>query len=160
MLVSSRGKLESILRIASCEHTAMGEKLRMLILTDYIRSEYRSAIGDADKTPGIMGVLPVFELLRRRGAGWRLGVSVRKHVVIRMRQESFCGGTGQSSARGRNRSLRNCVIPEGTSLGYSEVKLNGGTGICTVLLQNYLNRDLSRSLWEQSLCWERDGIPR
>lgn len=54
MLVNSRGKLESILQIAACEHRAMGGNLRMLILTDYIRSEYRNAIGDTEKTPGII----------------------------------------------------------------------------------------------------------
>lgn len=131
MLVSSRGKLESILRIASCEHTAMGEKLRMLILTDYIRSEYRSAIGDADKTPGIMGVLPVFELLRRRGAGWRLGVLCGSMVVIPDAAGEAFAAELDKAAPGQKPVFKELRDPEGTSLGYSEVKLNGGTGICT-----------------------------
>ena len=38
-LISSVGKLESIQKIANGEVAAMGQRLRMLILTDYIKKE-------------------------------------------------------------------------------------------------------------------------
>ena len=49
MLINSSGKMNSILQIAACEHASLGENLRMLILTDYIRQEYRDAIGRSGK---------------------------------------------------------------------------------------------------------------
>lgn len=82
MLINSRGKLESILRIAACEYTAMGNRLRMLILTDYIRSEYKAAIGNPGKDTYAMGVLPVFEMLRREGPAGRLGVLCGSMIII------------------------------------------------------------------------------
>lgn len=48
MLVNSSGKLDSILNIASCEHTAMGEKLRMLILPDTAREAFTEEINEID----------------------------------------------------------------------------------------------------------------
>lgn len=131
MLVNSRGKLESILRIASCEHTAMGERLRMLILTDYIRSEYRSAIGDAEKTPGIMGVLPIFELLRRRGAGWRLGVLCGSIVVIPDAARTAFEAELDKAAPGQKPEFREFRDVKGVGLGYSEVRAGGRAGACT-----------------------------
>ena len=110
MLVSSRGKLESILRIASCEHTAMGEKLRMLILTDYIRSEYRSAIGDADKTPGIMGVCRYLNFCAEgaQDGGWAF--CAEAWWSYRMRQERAFAAELDKAAPGQKPVLRNCVI--------------------------------------------------
>lgn len=73
IVTSSRGKMESICRIASWEYASMREELRMLILTDYVRKEAEMALGDLEKEVGNIGVLPVFELLRRQAADWRLG---------------------------------------------------------------------------------------
>ena len=64
-MAGSRGKMNSILQIAACEHAALGNELRMLILTDYIRQEYRAALGNPDRELYSMGVFPIFELLRR-----------------------------------------------------------------------------------------------
>lgn len=66
MMVSSLGKLDSIITIAKSEYASIGKELRMLILTDFIRKEYKSAIGCLDKDVHEMGVLPIFENLRRQ----------------------------------------------------------------------------------------------
>ena len=54
----------------------------MLILTDYIRKEYRAVLGNPVKSLHAIGVLPIFELLRRRGTGWRLGVLCGSLIII------------------------------------------------------------------------------
>ncbi|PJM72732.1 hypothetical protein CS006_09230 [Bifidobacterium primatium] len=63
-LVSSAGKLESIGRIVRHESTSMGGRLRMLVLTDYIRADEKRRIGD-DGPITSMGLVPIFETIRR-----------------------------------------------------------------------------------------------
>lgn len=64
LLVSSVGKLQSINTIALAESGALGDRLRMLILTDYIKKDLLKQIGT--QTPiTSMGTVPVFESVRR-----------------------------------------------------------------------------------------------
>ncbi len=65
-LISSLGKLKSIADIAAEEHKNLGEKLRMLILTDYIGQSYMNSIGTAEPITS-MGAVQIFEHLRRSG---------------------------------------------------------------------------------------------
>lgn len=66
LLLNSKGKAGSIVKIAESEVMSYGKDLRMVILTDYIRKEYMKNIGveDAEEVP-VLGVLPFFELVRR-----------------------------------------------------------------------------------------------
>lgn len=64
MLVSSAGKLKSISRIAEEEYKSLGNDLRMLILTDYIKKEMLSCVGTNEEIHTI-GTVPIFESLRR-----------------------------------------------------------------------------------------------
>ena len=126
MLVNSSGKLDSILQIASCEHTAMGEKLRMLILTDYIRGEYKSAIGHPEKDAAAMGVIPVFEMLRRRGAGWRAGVLCGSLVILPdTAEEAFAEEIQRIDLAASLPVFQKFRDDEGTPVGYSEVPVKG-----------------------------------
>ena len=61
MLISSKGKINSILSIAESEYKVLGDGLRMLVLTDYIRREYESVIGSDSGSIENMGVLPFFD---------------------------------------------------------------------------------------------------
>ncbi len=65
LLASSLGKMESICKIAKAEQGALGESLRMVVLSDHIRaSELPKRPGDAFE-PAKLGVIPIFETLRR-----------------------------------------------------------------------------------------------
>lgn len=132
MLVNSSGKLDSILKIASCEHTAMGEKLRMLILTDYIRSEHKSAIGSPEKDAGTMGVIPVFEMLRRRGAGWNPGVLCGSLIIMPdTAKEAFIEELQRIDPGSEQPVFKEFRDPDGTGLGYSEVPVKGKLSLYT-----------------------------
>lgn len=72
MLLSSAGKIDSIRAIMASESTVLGEELRALILTDYIRKEMLPVIG-SDEPLTVMGAVPIFEAVRR---------SVGRHVPI------------------------------------------------------------------------------
>lgn len=86
LLLSSKGKSQSIRAIVSEEYGMLGEGLRLLVLTDYIRGEHEKAVGGADGEISSLGVVPFFELLRRdaasAGSGLRLGILCGTVVVI------------------------------------------------------------------------------
>lgn len=84
LLISSKGKCLSIQRIVESEYVSMGSKLRMLVLTDYIRKEYEKAVGNEEADVFALGVLPFFEQLRRAYAstGLRIGVLCGTIVII------------------------------------------------------------------------------
>ena len=83
MLLSSKGKLNSIIEITKAEAGALGSSLRELILCDYIKKEYMSAIGDPERTIEDNGVLPIFERLRRENMeNIKLGVLCGSVVII------------------------------------------------------------------------------
>ena len=130
MLINSRGKLDSILQIAACEHASLGENLRMLILTDYIRQEYRNAIGNPDRELLSTGVLSIFELLRRKGAGWRLGVLCGTWIILPdTAADAFCEEAGRECS-GYFPAFRRLRGADGEELGYSELALKEKKDIC------------------------------
>ncbi|WP_020621213.1 DEAD/DEAH box helicase family protein [Paenibacillus daejeonensis] len=81
-LVHSASKLSSIERIVGFEKEQLGPQLRMVILSDYIRRE------DMPKSPEDMqplsrlGVVPVFELIRRRAGGLEPAILTGSLVVL------------------------------------------------------------------------------
>ena len=84
LLMTSKGKIKSIKEVARSEYQGFGEKLRMLILTDYIRKEYEKVLGTEEDVTSL-GVLPFFEQLRREAdeiGGVRLGVLCGTIVII------------------------------------------------------------------------------
>jgi len=83
MLITSKGKVESIKEIVKSEYQALGKDLRMLILTDYIKKEFIKSIGDMEKSTDMLGVIPFFEMLRRSNwDGMKLGVLCGTVVII------------------------------------------------------------------------------
>jgi hypothetical protein len=82
LLISSKGKCESIKQIVTSEYQEIGPGLRMLILTDYIRKEYEKAVGVPESDVTSLGVIPFFEQLRREGTIIRLGVLCGTIVII------------------------------------------------------------------------------
>lgn len=65
LLAVSKGKLASIAEITRAEYLSMGKQLRQLILTDYIKKEHLGAIGSPEQPVNELGVVPIFEMLRR-----------------------------------------------------------------------------------------------
>lgn len=66
-LIASTGKLAGIADIVKSEVENRRENLRMLILTDYIKSDELALIG-SEETPDAVSVVSVFETVRRTGA--------------------------------------------------------------------------------------------
>lgn len=64
-LSTSLSKLMSIDEIVDIEHNTLGNDLRMVILTDYIRKEFLTSESQNNLVLNKIGVLPIFEQLRR-----------------------------------------------------------------------------------------------
>lgn len=64
MLVSSMGKLNGISQITLTETHALGDSLRMLILTDFIKEDMLHIVG-TNAAIQTMGAVPIFEAVRR-----------------------------------------------------------------------------------------------
>lgn len=67
LLASSLGKLDSIRAIAEAEQVALGEKLRMVVLSDHIRAGELPRCASDPFKPAKLGVVTIFESLRRAG---------------------------------------------------------------------------------------------
>ena len=82
-LVSSVSKLSAIKNITDFEHGCLGSKLRMVILTDYIRKEYLSEKEANNISLDKIGVISIFEKLRRENRqNLRLGVLTGSVIKI------------------------------------------------------------------------------
>ena len=80
-MVSSVGKLSSISDIAKSEIASMGEKLRMLVLTDYIKKENLSKIASEEEFESV-NVVSIFETLRRACPTIDIGVLSGTLVIL------------------------------------------------------------------------------
>ena len=80
-LISSVGKLESIKSIAKNEVSSMGERLRMLVLTDYIKKENLSKIASAEEFNSV-NIISIFETLRRADLNVNIGVLSGTLVIL------------------------------------------------------------------------------
>ena len=80
-LLSSVGKLNSITEIVRSETAAMGENLRMLVLTDYIKKETLSKAVGAESFQSV-NVVSIFETIRRVGTGAKIGVLSGTLVIL------------------------------------------------------------------------------
>ena len=80
-LLSSVGKLESIKSIVKSEIDSMGDRLRMLILTDYIKKENMSKISSGEDFTSV-NVVSIFETVRRNNPEAKIGVLSGGLVIL------------------------------------------------------------------------------
>ncbi|MBN2686316.1 MAG: DEAD/DEAH box helicase family protein [Pontiellaceae bacterium] len=83
LLSQSSAKLSSMEIISSLEYAAMGNNLRMVILSDFIRKSYIPKPESALEQKFKLGVVPIFEHLRsQRPTEAKLGILTGSLVVI------------------------------------------------------------------------------
>ncbi|MHA1740589.1 MAG: DEAD/DEAH box helicase family protein [Candidatus Thorarchaeota archaeon] len=83
LLRHSVSKVSSVVRIVRAEHAALGDDLRMVILADYVRREMMPKRPDDKTELNKMGVVPLFEAIRRdKPTDLRLGILTGSIVVI------------------------------------------------------------------------------
>lgn len=127
LLANSKGKLKSIMEIVAAEYESMGKGLKLLILTDYIRKEYEKAVGDTSQPVDKIGVVPLFEMLRRElKTEIRLGVICGDLMILPAEASEFLRQAAQrilgDSSKLRFENMRD---GSGTDLGYRKVTVRG-----------------------------------
>jgi len=97
MLASSMGKLTGIDNIAQAEFESLGDKLRMLILTDFIKKEALPQVG-TDAALNVMGTVPIFESVRR-AVGDRAKIALLAGTLVLVPNEIVDEIQGEFRAR-------------------------------------------------------------
>lgn len=102
-LAASLAKLDSVVAVAAAESANLGEELRMVVLSDHLREgELPQAPGEAFH-PARLGVVPIFETLRRAGiAPDAIGVLSGRLVILPL----------STLPRLRELAVRNGLAPE------------------------------------------------
>ena len=80
-LISSIGKLDSIAKITEAETNNMGENLRLLILTDYIKKESIKDLFN-DNISLQISVVSIFEALVKSNPNYRMGILSGNLIVL------------------------------------------------------------------------------
>nr|MDO8111644.1 DEAD/DEAH box helicase family protein [Candidatus Sigynarchaeota archaeon] len=83
LLASSLSKMKSIEEIVKAEYKILGDKLRMVVLTDYIRKDMLPEDANDTRTLNKIGVVPLFETARRMNIeGVKLGALSGSLVLV------------------------------------------------------------------------------
>ncbi|WP_243141083.1 MULTISPECIES: DEAD/DEAH box helicase family protein [unclassified Lactonifactor] len=142
LLITSKGKLNSIQDIVISEYQALGRELRLLILTDYIRKEYIPALGNPGKAADNIGVLPIFEMLRRNlPQELRLGILCGSMVILPSEAVPYLKELAARETGGKiTVTGKELTDKEGTTLGYTEVVIGGRKHTATLLVTKILEK--------------------
>ena len=82
-LTSSISKLNGMKEIVDFEHKQLGSDLRLVILSDFIRKEFFTHSSENNLELNKMGVIPIFEKLRRENTGnKKIGVLTGAMIII------------------------------------------------------------------------------
>ena len=88
-MAGSLAKLGSIAAIAQAEAEALGERLRLLVLSDHVRADELPRAPDGDYRPSRLGVVPIFETLRRALGGQQpLAILTGKLTILPLSLEA------------------------------------------------------------------------
>ena len=133
LLLSSAGKIDSVRSILSSEAAVLGEDLRALILTDYIRRELLPLVG-TDEPLTVMGAVPVFEAARR-AVGRHVPLALLSGTLVILPNDALEEAKACASARGIE-----CTSTPLSGVPYSEVRFAGSNknkvSVITELFQN------------------------
>ncbi|MHA2423691.1 MAG: DEAD/DEAH box helicase family protein [Candidatus Thorarchaeota archaeon] len=90
ILKRSISKMDSIVDIANIEYGSYGSDLRMVVLSDYIRKDYLPSNSSHRPELDKIGVVPIFEALRRAKLnGAKLGVLTGSIIIISRESEEL-----------------------------------------------------------------------
>ncbi len=80
-LLTSMGKMESITKIVDCEYKNLGDNLRLLVLTDFIRKQTTTKVG-TNQNFNDLSVVSIFETIRRHNTTLKIGALSGSLVIL------------------------------------------------------------------------------
>lgn len=145
LLRTSKGKINSMVDIVGQEYKNLGQELRLLILTDFIKKEYLSALGAPDKSVHELGVVPIFENIRRayeKNSGDKeLRLAALSGSVVLIPESARPTLTTILTERKARASIKECGAP-----GYYQVAVSGNQETASSLVTELFNRGEIRVL--------------
>ncbi len=139
LMARSRAKLDSISAIARAESESLGSELRMVILSDHVRANELPRVAGADFKPAKLGVVPIFETLRRARIGsQRLAVLTGSLVILPMESRDKLVALGM--ARGIA-SAELLLGPIAACPGFARLTASGEGSRCAAELVTALLND-------------------
>ncbi len=142
-MIHSLAKCAGIREIVFHEYDNLGAGLRLLILADYIRREYEPALGDPSRTVESLGVVPLFEQIRReaeaRGCPLRLGVLCGSVVILPAEAAETLREMAEEPERLR-------LVPAGKLADYVKVEVSGDRHFITGLVSQLFAQGLLQVL--------------
>lgn len=153
-LMKSQGKLRSIGHITAGEYEALGDKLRLLVLCDYIKKEMLPLVGTDGALQGELGAVPIFERLRRMGLpGLRLGCLSGSVVLLPMdTQEKVKELLGERGCE--------ATLSPVKDTGYGQLQTKGNTAhVVAVVTQLFQQGDIHALVGTKSLLGEGWDAP-
>lgn len=139
MILSSVGKLASVSSIVEFEEEAMGESLRMLILTDYIKRPQLSNI-NTNQPLNSIGIVSIFETLRRNPK-IRLNLGVLSGTLVIVPDTTLAG----IEELAMSMSIEYSISPINDS-GYSELVFTGNNKQKVALMSEAFQKGLIQIL--------------
>ncbi len=137
LLAGSTGKLASIVEIAQAEVEAMGNRLRLAILTDHVRAAELPRKLGAPYVPARLGVVPIFETIRRANLGQPLGVLTGSLVIVP--EDARAASIAAASTLGIPESDLTFTqlpgMPEYVKLGFASAADRGRVALVTRLVE-------------------------
>ncbi|MEO9914121.1 MAG: DEAD/DEAH box helicase family protein [Parasphingorhabdus sp.] len=135
-MAGSLAKLDSIIEIAAEEHKNLEDQLRMVVLTDYVRASDLPRQNDQPFSPTKLGVVPIFEALRRaKLQERRIGVLTGTLVIIPETARSVLSEAAEA-AQVSDTEIKLKPLPG--CPGYCQFQLGGNSNQKTVRLVTHL----------------------
>lgn len=135
VLLSSTGKLSGINEIVRSESNNLGNDLRMLILTDYVRKNLMNIIGTDDPIT-TMGTVPIFESVRRN-CGDKVKPALLSGQVVIIPEEIL--PEVKSIAEQKNVSVKTKKLP---NVDYLEIFFSGSNKNRVAIITEAFERGL------------------
>lgn len=95
LMARNIAKMDSIVAIAQAEAESLGHELRMVILSDHVRAGDLVEAGSPAFRPTRLGVVPIFETLRRAGIDQRIAVLTGRLVILPRVAAAALGAPGR-----------------------------------------------------------------
>lgn len=143
MLVKNPGKLSSISEIARRESESLADKLRMVVLTDFICPSYLPKTESDLPELVKIGVVPIFETLRREGGALlKIGILCGKIVIVpKQAADALIRCLEEAGAEGAEKKIRPLKFDD----RFVELKLDGRTkdhsvrAVTRIFTEGFLN---------------------
>lgn len=135
-MAGSLAKLDSIIEIAVEEHKNLADQLRMVVLTDYVRASDLPRRDDQSFSPSKLGVVPIFDALRRaKLEETSIGVLTGTLVIIPETARSALSQAAEA-VQISNEEIKFKRLPG--CPGYCQLQLKGSSNQKTVRLVTHL----------------------